>query len=145
MLNNLKNAALISLVSLLLHSYTYAQNENQIAENLTIESEASSIVLNYLDALSQGDTIAIKELLGGQYLENRSTQLDNPNYTNTLSKIYSNANSEILDTEIIDDINIAVDTKIALSPDEILWRRFIVTKDDDEKLKIIDEREHSKQ
>ncbi len=147
MLNYFKQAMLISLMSLLFISYSSAEiNEQdsdleqaQVQTPLS-EDEATAVVLSYLDALSQGDTLTIKQLIDGNYLEKRRGILDNPNYTNTLSRMYSNANSEILGTEYIDDQQqrIAVDTLIELSKDEILQSRFIITRVDQE-LKIVEE------
>jgi len=146
MLNYLKRAALISLMSLLLFSNGFAELESSSAnEQATPVSgeEATSVVSSYLSALAQGDTSTIKLLLGGKALEDRRIVLDNPSYANSLSKIYSNATSKVLGTEAIDLQNIAVDALIELSQDEILQCRFIVARDENQQLKIIEELEHS--
>jgi len=105
-------------------------------------SEANSIVSTYLSALSQGDTITIKQVIGGEYLNKRTKQLDNPNYSSKLSKRYSLASSRIIETRATNQESYEVDVVIELNPDEVLACRFIVAMNEEGQLKIIDEQSH---
>lgn len=132
--NYLLRVAFAGLACLLLCSTGWAQDQN-----LPSDYEARSIVLTYLDALSQGDVFTIKQLLGGDFLEQRRNSLDNPSYANLLSKRYSLATSSIVGTQQINQHHLAVDALIELSPDEALQCRFIVAVDENEQLKIVEE------
>ncbi len=147
MLSILKNAAFIGLISVMLFTHAYAEPNSTTESSIEItpltEDDATTVVLSYLSALQQGDTVTIKHLLGGKYLEKRRVVLDNPNYANTLSRIYSSATSKVLGTEVIDLKSMAVDTQIELSKDEILQSRFIIMRDKDQQLKIVEELDNS--
>ncbi len=125
----------ILLASFSIISFAEDQNQNVIIS----DDEARSIVVTYLDALSQGDTFTIKQLLGGKYLDKQSRLLSNPSYSNMLSKLYSSATSSIVNTEIINQKQIAVDARIELSPQEVIEPRFIISADEQQQLKIVDE------
>jgi hypothetical protein len=124
---------------LLLCTIGWAQEQNLPQDNPLSDIEAESLVSTYLSALHQGDTYTIKQTLGGDLLEARGNLLDNPSYSNTLSRIYSTANSNITRVSYIDPQHIAVDAVIELNPDEILQCRFIVAKDENKQLKIVEE------
>ena len=108
-------------------------------QNLPSEDDARSIVITYLDALSQGDIFTIKQLLGDDFLDQRRNALDNPSYPTFLSNRYSLASSSIVRTQQISQNQIAVDALIQLSPDEALQCRFIVAQDENANLKIVEE------
>ena len=127
------------IIAILVSSLMYFTTATQAAP--FSEADAKSVVLRYLDALSQGDTQTIKQLLGDEILESKGIILDNPNYSNMLSKMYGLASYDVIGTSVVDEQNIAVDTVINLSPDERLNPRFILAADNGEDLKIVEEQE----
>lgn len=139
MQNYLLKIILTGFVYLSILSISWAQEQNLIQDTFVSDIEAEAVVSTYLGALQQGDTITIKQIIGGNLLEARGNLLDNPSYSNTLSRIYSTANTNVTKVSYIDSQRIAVDTVIELNPDEILQCRFIVAKDESEQLKIIEE------
>ena len=139
MQNYLLRIIFAGFLYLLLCTMGWAQEQNLPQDNPLSDIEAESVVSTYLGALQQGDTVTIKQTLGGDLLEARGNLLDNPSYSNTLSRIYSAANSNITRVSYIDAQHIAVDAVIELNPDEILQCRFIVAKDENEQLKIVEE------
>jgi hypothetical protein len=92
------------------------------------QSAANSVVNNYFIALSQGDTVTIKSLLGGDLLEKRKRLLDNPTYREQLISIYHNAHLNITNNVISND-SIAIDSVITLNSGETLSRRYLLRKD----------------
>jgi len=60
------------------------------------ETEAAMIVDQYMQALMQGDTIALQGSLSEDYLKTKKSTFENPNYAQFLQKIYVNANYKIL-------------------------------------------------
>lgn len=112
-----------------------------VAQELPTELEARTVAAEYLDALGRGDIGKIKQLLGGQFLANRRQVLDNPSYSDLLSKRYGTATSTILGTEQASGGQIAVNAQIELSVDETLQLRLILARNADSEIKIIGEGE----
>ena len=139
MQNYLLRIIFAGFLYLLLCTMGWAQEQNLPQDNPLSDIEAESVVSTYLSALHQGDTVTIKQTLGGDLLEARGSLLDNPSYANRLSKMYSTASSNIVRVSYIDAQHIAVDATIELSPDEVLQCRFIVAQDGSEQLKIVEE------
>jgi len=129
---------LFSLVGLCLYTNSWAQEQSAPSDE-----QARAAVATYLDALAQGDTFTIKQLLGGDYLQQRQSILDNPSYSNLLSARYSVATSHILATQQINQSQMAVDALIELSKQETLQCRFIIAKNKHDQIKIIQEEEHN--
>jgi len=94
-------------------------------ENTVLTQQAKTTVTNYLNALSLGDTLAIKGLLGGDLLRKRENLLDNPSYSDMLRNIYSDVEYEILDTYVKGG-NIVVDVNIILNFQESMKTRFML-------------------
>jgi len=137
-MNYLAKIILFSLIGSCLCANGLAQEQSAPSDQ-----EARAVVATYLDALAQGDTFTIKQLLGSDYLQQRQSILDNPAYPNLLSARYSVATSRILATQQINQNTMAVDALIELSKQETLQCRFILAKSGSDQIKIIREEEHN--
>jgi hypothetical protein len=115
------------LASLVLFGITVT-SYSQAASLSADQSAANSVVNSYFIALSQGDTVTIKSLLGGDLLEKRKRLLDNPTYQGQLTSIYNNARLNITSNVISND-SIAIDGVITLNSGETLHRRYLLRKD----------------
>ena len=91
--------------------------------------EARIVLVEFLNALCEGNTSMLKQLLDGNLLEKRKRLLDNPLYPEFLSKMYSEARFEIHGYENIGSNRIKIDAKIFLNDEEsIPISFFLVTK-----------------
>ena len=90
------------------------------------EAEAGSVLLRYFDALSQGDTAALRSLMGGTLLDKRSSLLDNPAYPGHLISAYGQARYTITGYSSLDDTTVSIDATITLSPEESIKKRFLL-------------------
>lgn len=91
--------------------------------------EAEAVVLNYFDALHQGDTDVIATLLDGPLLEKRQSLLNNPGYADRLRSLYQNAQFHVVGYSTLDADSVAIDTRIDLNDQETIESRFILIKD----------------
>jgi len=66
-------------------------------------SAAQSVVDRYFQALSQGDTEALEELLGGRMWERTARRMINPNYSSFLQEQYASAHHSIEETRVLED------------------------------------------
>ena len=91
--------------------------------------EAETVLIGFLNALYEGNTSMLKQLLGGNLLEKRKRLLDNPLYPEFLRKMYSEARFEIHGYENIGSNRIKIDAEILLNDEEsIPISFFLVTK-----------------
>jgi hypothetical protein len=91
--------------------------------------EAKTVLIEFLNALYEGNTSMLKQLLDGNLLEKRKRLLDNPLYPEFLRKMYSEARFEIHGYENIGSNRIKIDAKIFLNDEEsIPISFFLVTK-----------------
>lgn len=113
---------LVILVSMafITHSKAASRSGDQL--------EANAVVNNYFNALTQGDTNAIKSLLGGDLFEKRKRLLDNPTYPEHLINTYSNARLELTNNVSGND-SITVDAAITLNSGETMNRQYLLKKD----------------
>ena len=56
-------------------------NTTWATEDTVSKEQAATTVTNYINALSQGDILAIKGLLGGKLSGKRENLLNNPSYS----------------------------------------------------------------
>lgn len=93
------------------------------------EMEAQAVLTRYFDALSQGDTLTLRSLMGGDLLEKRSRLLDNPSYPAFLVETYGSARYSIDNMEIISPTDIAVEASITFDQESTAQRRFLLRKE----------------
>jgi len=101
-------------------------NTTWATEDTVSKEQAATTVTNYINALSQGDILAIKGLLGGKLSGKRENLLNNPSYSNMLLNIYADVEYEILDSSIDNENNIVVDVVIIFNSQETMKTRFII-------------------
>lgn len=94
-----------------------------------MEAEAGSVLLRYFDALSQGDTVSMRSLMGGELLDKRSRLLDNPGYPGHLISTYGRAQYTVIDYTTLNDTTVSIDATITLSPEETVKMRFLLKKE----------------
>lgn len=91
--------------------------------------EAKNVLVGFLNALYEGNTSMLKQLLGGNLLEKRKRLLDNPLYPEFLRRMYSEVRFEIHGYENIGSNRIKIDAEIFLNDEEsIPISFFLVTK-----------------
>ncbi|MBK8161666.1 MAG: hypothetical protein IPK65_00495 [Gammaproteobacteria bacterium] len=96
-----------------------------------IESEAGTVLLRYFSALTQGDTAALRSLMGGELLAKRSRLLDNPAYPGHLIQTYGQAHYTITKYSALDDTTVSIDAIITMSPEESINKRFLLKRKPD--------------
>jgi len=106
------------------------------------KNDARNVVNQYFAALSQGDILAIKDVIGGKILQKRRRLLDNPTYPAFLSKIYQSASFEIVSIELTASKGVKVTAKITLNNNESMPVELLLQADPRvNRLLIVDERE----
>ncbi len=114
-----------TLVSIFLAA-TLALSQSVVAQ---VETQETTAVMNrYFDSLSQGNTDAIRSLLGGQLLANRSALLSNPTYPAFLQQTYGGAQFEIEKIEAAGDTDVMVDVAIKFDKANVAHTRLLLRK-----------------
>ncbi len=93
------------------------------------QAAAESVLTRYFAALSQGDTLTLRSLMGGSLLEKRSLLLDNPTYPAHLTSTYGQALFRINSYATFDDNSVSISATIDLSPDESINKRFLLKRE----------------
>ena len=124
-MRNIKGLAYILMILPLLYA-----NIAQSAPQSDAQIEAENVVRTYHLALTQGDTITIKSLLGGDLLLKRRRLLDNPIYPSHLIEVYGGSTITIT-RNILNNDSITIEADITLGTGEILQRRYLLTRNTD--------------
>ena len=94
---------------------------------LTLDQlEAKEVVDRYFDALKQGDTNTIQNLLDGDLLTTQRALLNNPNYPQHLVEMYKDATYVITTTETTGDGYLMVAAEIRLNDEESMQTTYLL-------------------
>ena len=105
-------------------------------EEILIES----VLIDYANALMNGNTYAIKETLGRDLLEKRARLLSNPFYTAALREHYANAKFKVLDFKKIDEELVEVPITIELDGQEKIEVTLVFAKEGTSGYHIVEEK-----
>ena len=94
----------------------------------TDEMEAESVLMSYFDSLITGDTERIINLVGGDLLEKRTALLNNPNYSEFLRNMYSNAIFTIVGHKQIKENKVMINAEVLLSQGRVMRLEFLLVK-----------------
>lgn len=95
----------------------------------TAESEAEGVLLRYFDALSQGDTLTLRSVMGGTLLETQSPLLDNPAYPAWLVETFAGARFSIDSVETLSEVEVAIEASIVFGVDDAIPRRYLLRRE----------------
>ncbi len=95
----------------------------------TAESEAEGVLLRYFDALSQGDTLTLRSVMGGTLLETQSPLLDNPTYPAWLVETFAGASFSIDGIETLSEAEVAIEASIVFGVDDAIPRRYLLRRE----------------
>lgn len=96
------------------------------AEQTLDQLEAQEVVNRYFDALKQGDTKTVKNLIDGDFLTSQKSLLNNSAYPDHLINIYKDMSFEITGIESFKDGLIAVNTKVLMNKEDLREKRFML-------------------
>lgn len=113
------------------------------AQASDLEIRARNLVSHYFSALMQGDTRTVLRLIDGELLLNRKELLENPEYSEYLSRNYRNSTVSIRDSRQVADNRVEVDASIQKSAEEQFTVLLLVESMDeaDEVLLIVSEQD----
>jgi hypothetical protein len=106
-------------------------------EEILIES----VLIDYANALMNGNTDAIKETLGRDLLDEKARLLNNPFYTAALKERYANAKFKVLDFNRIDENLVEVPITIELDEQEKIEVILVFAKEGASGYRIVEERD----
>jgi hypothetical protein len=107
----------------------YANTAHSMSQS-DAQVEAESVVKAYHFALTQGDTVTIKSLFGGDLLIKRRRLLDNPTYPSHLIEVYGGS-TIVITRNISSNDSITIDADITLKTGEIQQRRYLLKRNTD--------------
>jgi len=100
--------------------------------NVTVSAndqlDAACVMDKYFQALREGDTRTLKNLLGGYLLRKRKQLLENPRYPALLKKTYRNADFHILNSDVANN-KVTIDVDIIFNSSEKITMRFLLIRD----------------
>ena len=96
------------------------------ADQTLDQLEAREVIARYFDALKQGDTETIQNLLDGDLLTARKPLLNNPTYPDHLINVYKDMTYEITALKVIEDGALAVDTTIIMNEQESSEKQYLL-------------------
>ena len=87
---------------------------------------ARQLINAYFTALKEGDTEAMRHMLGGRLALERASLLASSNYVDQLRLVYGEADFEIVKTRVVGPMKVQFDSKVALTANQKLFLRYIV-------------------
>lgn len=116
-------------------------NQKHQNENRSVSSSPEDIVENYFVALQSGDTVEIRNLLGGELLRKKKRLLSNPTYPYTLQDWYRGASFSISGTYIVDANKVNVEAIVSRSNTKQVKYSFLLEPDSNGVFRITSETE----
>ena len=96
------------------------------ADQTLDQLEAKEVIDRYFDALKQGDTQTIQNLLDGDLLTARKPLLNNPSYPDHLINVYKDMTYEITALKALEDGVLAVDATINMNDQESREKQYLL-------------------
>jgi len=120
------NSKLMPVLALLFSSLLMSMSPTSAATPDELQAEAT--LMRYFDALKQGDTSALKSLLGGRLLQKRLALLNNPTYPGHLINVYQNAQFYINGQQTTANGRVKITATISFDQQDSQKKTFLLVK-----------------